>query len=306
MSTVAKSVAVAPVNGVEWPTVVLAAVIYGGMLALTFLWNRLSPWFILPVGAWLGAWHMSLQHEIIHGHPTRSQRLNDALGFAPIMLWMPYFRYRDSHLGHHRAEWLTDPLSDPESAYHTPERWQQMSRPARWLHLVSVTFLGRPIVGPFVAISSFLRAEIGLVAAGQPRLARIWAGHLAGVALVLCWLVWGCHIHPGSYVLLVVWPGTGLALLRSLVEHQAAVRPQDRTAIVERGGPLALLFLYNNLHVVHHLYPGLPWYRVPAKWLEQKAELMQEHRGSYYRSYLKVASRFLITPHNLGDRSNYL
>lgn len=49
------------------------------------------------------------------------------------MLWMPYFRYKKTHLQHHRKEWLTDPLQDPESAYHSPERWQRMSQPARWL-----------------------------------------------------------------------------------------------------------------------------------------------------------------------------
>jgi fatty acid desaturase len=292
---------VSALKKIEWPTILLAAVIYLGWLALTFFWNRLSPWLILPIGGWLGAWFMSLQHEIMHGHPTRNRKINDAIGFAPLMLWMPYYRYRDTHLRHHREEWLTDPLQDPESAYHHPDRWQQMSRPARWLHLASVTLLGRLFIGPFLAIFSFARSEIGLVAAGQRKIARIWAGHFAGVALMLMWLVAVCHVSLISYGLLVVWPGTGLSLLRSLVEHKAAPRPQDRTAIVEDNGPLALLFLNNNLHVVHHLHPGVPWYRLPALWLDRKAELMRSHRGPYYRSYLDVASQFLIAPHNTGS-----
>lgn len=284
----------------EWPTIALAAVIFGGWLALTLLWQRLSPWLILPLGGWLGAWHMSLQHELMHGHPTRNQRLNDAIGFAPIMLWMPYGRYRETHLRHHRQEWLTDPLHDPESAYYTPQRWQRLSRPARWLHLVSVTLLGRLIVGPFLAIHTFWRGEIALIAAGDDGVVRSWAGHLVGVTLVAAWLVEVCHISLWAYGLLVVWPGTGLSLLRSLVEHRAAARPQDRTAIVEHGGPLALLFLYNNLHVLHHLQPGLPWYRLPAAWRAQRAALLQSHRGPYYRSYASVAAQFLLTPHNRG------
>ncbi len=285
---------------IEWPTLLLAAAIYLGWAALTFFWNRLSPWLILPVGAWLGAWFMSLQHEIMHGHPLRNQRLNDAIGFVPLMLWMPYHRYKATHLQHHRLEWLTDPLQDPESAYHTPERWGRMSRPARWLHLASVTLLGRLVVGPFLAILSFWKGDIGLIAGGHNRIARIWAAHLAGVALVAWWLAWVCHISLVSYGLLVVWPGTALSLLRSLVEHRAAERPQDRTAIVESGGLLALLFLNNNLHVVHHLHPGVPWYRLPAAWLEQKANLLRSHRGPYYRNYTQVASQFLIAPHNRG------
>ena len=296
----AKKAGIQPPNTIEWPTILLTAGIYCGWLALTWFWNRLPIWLILPLGAWLGAWFMSLQHEVMHGHPTRRQGLNDAIGFAPIMVWMPYFRYKQTHLQHHRQEWLTDPLQDPESAYHTAERWQQLSAPARWLHLASVTLLGRVTLGPFLAIFAFWRSEMALIARRRPRIARIWAGHLVGVAVIAGWLVWVCHISLGAYALLVVWPGTGLSLLRSLVEHRAAARPQERTAIVEHGGPLALLFLNNNLHVVHHLYPGLPWYELPAVWLKKKAGLRQYHRGPYYRSYLAVAAQFLVKPHNRG------
>lgn len=288
------------VKPIEWPTILLVGVIYLGWLGLTGFWGRLPPWLILPIGGWLGAWFMSLQHEIMHGHPTRHQRLNDVLGLAPLMLWMPYHRYKDTHLRHHRQEWLTDPLQDPESAYHGPERWARMSAPARWLHLAGVTLLGRVIVGPFLAIYSFWKSEVAMMVAGDRRIARIWAGHMLGAALVACWLILVCHVSLVSYGLLVVWPGTGLSLLRSLVEHRAAARPQDRTAIVEHGGPLALLYLNNNLHVVHHLYPGLPWYRLPGAWLERKTALLQYHRGPYYRSYLTVAAQFMVTPHNRG------
>ncbi len=285
---------------IEWPTVLVAVVVYLGWIALTFFWNRLSPWLILPIGAWLGAWFMSLQHEVMHGHPTSSQRLDDAIGFMPIMLWMPYFRYKNTHLQHHRQEWLTDPLQDPESAYHSPQKWRAMSRPARWLHLASVTLLGRLAVGPFLAIFSFWASEIRLIAAGERGIARIWAGHFAAMAVLLGWLVLVCHASLFSYVLLVVWPATGLSLLRSLVEHKVAAHPQDRTAVVERGGPLALLFLNNNLHLVHHLHPGLPWYDIPATWRRHKARLLRSHHGPVYRSYFEVASLFLTSPHNRG------
>jgi len=89
---------------VEWPTIALAVVIYASWFAITLCWNDLPAWAILPLAAWTGAWHMSLQHELIHGHPTRHEQVNDAFGFAPIMLWLPYYRYRDMHRLHHRDE----------------------------------------------------------------------------------------------------------------------------------------------------------------------------------------------------------
>jgi fatty acid desaturase len=99
----------------EWPTFLLAFTIYAGWAALTFF-HAAIPWPLLVLGgAWVLAWQMSLQHEVLHGHPTRSRRLNDALGFPPLTLWLPYFIYRRSHLRHHRDAYLTDPLEDPET-----------------------------------------------------------------------------------------------------------------------------------------------------------------------------------------------
>ena len=93
-----------PVPAIEWPTVLLCLVIYSGWFGLTLFYRHI-PWPLLALaGGWCIAWHMSLQHELLHGHPTRSRRLNDALGFAPLTLWLPYQIYRLSHLRHHRDE----------------------------------------------------------------------------------------------------------------------------------------------------------------------------------------------------------
>ena len=33
--------------------------------------------------------------------------------------------------------------------------------------------------------------------------------------------------------------------------------------IIEDRGPLSLLFLNNNYHVIHHIHPRVPWYKLP-------------------------------------------
>src|SRR5688500_11032745 len=48
----------------EGPTWALAVVIYGGWGLLTWCYSVLSWWLVLPLGAWLIAWQMSLQHEL--------------------------------------------------------------------------------------------------------------------------------------------------------------------------------------------------------------------------------------------------
>ena len=58
--------------------------------------------------------HSSLQHEALHGHPTRSAALNEALVFLPLGLLFPYRRFKMLHLRHHNNSALTDPYDDPE------------------------------------------------------------------------------------------------------------------------------------------------------------------------------------------------
>ena len=92
--------------------------------------DRLPLWALTIVDAWTTAWHMSLQHEIIHGHPTRKRWINNLIGQWPLALWLPFENYRHSHLAHHNDERLTDPLDDPESYYWRQEDWDA-SRPFR-------------------------------------------------------------------------------------------------------------------------------------------------------------------------------
>ncbi|WP_419728716.1 fatty acid desaturase [Lichenicola sp.] len=282
----------------EWPSIVLAAVIHAGWLTATFYANMMAWWVALPIGAWLIAWHMSLQHEVIHGHPTRLPWLNDLLGSLPISLWLPYHRYKASHLGHHRGETLTDPIDDPESHYITADRYARSLLPERLLLRANNTLLGRLTVGPLLGQAVFLTREARLILAGDGDAIRGWLVHLPGLALVVAWLTLVCHLSLLSYVVLFVYPGYSLALVRSFAEHRSADAADHRTAIVERTPILGLLFLNNNLHVVHHLQPGLPWYRIPAAYRADRAALLQHNGGLVYRGYLDVARRYLLRQHH--------
>ncbi|MBR7508578.1 fatty acid desaturase, partial [Mycobacterium tuberculosis] len=68
----------------------------------------------------------SLQHEALHGHPTRSGWLNELLVSLPLGLFYPYRRYKHLHLKHHADERLTDPYDDPESYYRALGDWDKL------------------------------------------------------------------------------------------------------------------------------------------------------------------------------------
>lgn len=285
-------------DAVEWPTLALAAAIYGGWLALTW-WHAAIPlWLLIPAATWIVAWHGSLQHEIIHGHPTRSRALNTTLGLPPLALWIPYERYRATHLTHHQDERLTDPLDDPESRYLTAADWQALGPLGRALVRAQSTLAGRLLIGPAWAISTFWWSEGKAILSGDRRLARVWAWHLVHVAPLIAWIVLVCEMPLWLYLAAFVYAGTSLSLIRSFAEHRALPEVPRRTAIVERAPVLGLLFLYNNLHVVHHRWPTIPWYRLPRLYRRHRDAILAASGGPVYASYLEVLRRFLVRPHD--------
>ncbi|MDQ0322010.1 fatty acid desaturase [Pararhizobium capsulatum DSM 1112] len=283
---------------IEWQTVALALAIYGGYFAVTWFWQSLPVVVVIAAGGWLVAWHGSLQHEVIHGHPTRNRRVNDAIGWPPLSLWLPYAIYREGHLTHHRDEHLTDPIEDPESSYFTQVAWESIGWLGRRLAAWNTTLLGRLTLGPVVMIVNFLVQEAALVFKGDRNRAALWARHAIGVGAVLVWVMWVCEMPLWLYLFGFVYVGAALSRLRSYAEHRYADHHDERTAIVENSPLFGLLFLYNNLHVLHHKRPGVPWYRIPLLYRRHRDFLVSVNGGLVYNGYVDVARRFLVKPHD--------
>ncbi len=280
---------------VEWPTLALAILIYGGWLAATY-WHALLPWPVrIACGGWLIAWQGSLQHEAIHGHPTRSRRINDVIAALPLCLWLPYARYRRSHLAHHATPHLTLPGHDPESRY-LSARPSPPGRMRRWARAATATLAGRLLIGPALEIAGFL-ADEAVRLTREPRARCTWAAHLALVGMVLAWVVGVCRMSLAEYLLVFVYPGAALSLLRSFAEHRADPDPARRVATVEAAPLFSLLFLNNNLHVAHHRAPSAPWYRLPAIHRNLREEVLGSG-APVYEGYLQIAARYFLRPHD--------
>lgn len=278
-------------SAIEWPTVAVAAAIYGGWLVATAC-HAVIPWPIpVLVGGGLIAWHGSLQHETIHGHPTRHRFVNDAIGSVPLALWLPYRLYRSSHRAHHAAEMITDPHDDPESRYRS--KTGGLEAVFGWLQS---TLVGQMLFGPPILVLRFLVSE-GRRAIQQPaQVARDWLPHLVAVMAVLWWLD---HVGLGvaRYILTFVYPGMALTMLRSYAEHRADLASPGRAASVEQRGLLALLFLNNNLHAAHHERPALAWHDLPAYHQASRARFAAQG-APIYRGYSEIVRRFAFHPHD--------
>jgi fatty acid desaturase len=278
-----------------WPTVAVAAAVYGGWAALTAAHDALPFAVTFACGAALSALHGSLQHETIHGHPTRWPAMNAALGWLPLGLWLPYAIYRDEHLRHHDDAILTEPGRDPESKFVTRAEWLASGPLGRAILAVNATLAGRLLIGPALALAVFAIAETRRLVRGEAGRRAIWAGHALGVAAVLGWAVGLCGMPLAEYALTWTYGGLSLTLLRSYAEHAAAADPARRTAVVEAEAPLGFLFLHNNLHVLHHARPELPWFALPRAWRAEREALLARG-GPAYRGYREIARRFLFRP----------
>ena len=280
---------------IEWPTLALIAMVYAVVICLVWFHALLPWWVILPFGAYAACLHSSLQHEILHGHPTRSRTVNELLVFVTPHLWLPYGRYRNLHLKHHNDAHLTCPVEDPESYYLLPKDWNNMPGLKRALYTFNNTLFGRMLIGPAVGIISFWSDEIMQILKGRRDTVKCWSGFVVSSFIVLTFVYWvGMPIW--QYILLVAYPAISLALVRSFCEHQAAENVGERTIIVEASAFWSLLFLNNNLHLPHHDKPSLPWYQLPGYYVKRREEFLSKNNNYLMHGYGEIFRRYFFKP----------
>lgn len=268
---------------IEWPTLLLLMLTYAVWGAGTLLWDRSALVSIVLMGVAI-AQFSSLQHEALHGHPFRNAALNEALVFPALTLFIPYRRFRDAHLQHHFDPSLTDPFDDPESNYRDPAEWARLPGWRRMLLRLNNTLAGRMLLGPVLGTLRFIAVELTVLR--QPAVRQAWACHAVGLAMVLGWLWWAGM--PVRAYLIAVWLGFALLKIRTFLEHRAHDTVRARTVVIEDRGPLSLLFLNNNFHVVHHMHPSVPWYDLPALYAARRDHYLRRNEGYVYRNYAQI------------------
>ena len=292
-------------RAVEWVTVALICVTYALWAVAIAVLPTISLSLAVAVAAVLIAFHASLTHEVLHGHPFRSQALNEATMFLPLNLVIPFNRFRDTHLAHHRDSSLTDPYDDPETNYLDPEVWQRLPR---WWQAVlnfNNTLLGRVTIGAGLGTAAFLRDEWRGALRGDRDIWLAWGLHLIGGGAVL-WMVMVSPMPVWAY-LIAAYVALAILRIRTFLEHRAHTKTRARTVVIEDRGVLAFMFLNNNFHVVHHMNPTVPWYKLPALYRAGKERYLRCNDAYVYRSYGEIFRRYFLrakdpVPHPLWPR----
>jgi fatty acid desaturase len=280
----------------EWPTWLLICIVYSSWLLLVLQYERLGALVTLPLLALVSGLYMSLQHELIHGHPTRWPMINALIGTPPLAIWFPFALYRDSHLKHHEEDSLTVPGVDPESRYVTHQQWQEAGVLRRLMLRAEKTLLVRLILGPLRVIVELAMRKVPRLLRGEAEAWKRWGPHLALCGFLLGALQYYCGIPAWLYLLAVAYPALSLSMLRSFHEHRPAVEPAQRCVINEASWPLRLLFLNNNLHLVHHDLPGLPWYLLPRVYRANRRAYRRRSGDFVFDGYVPLLQRYGVTP----------
>jgi len=279
----------------EWRTLAVVIAVYGLTVLTVLRYDVLTPWLAVPILAVLGAWHLSMQHEVLHGHPFKNQFINDAIGGIPVTLWIPYLAFKKDHHEHHLSD-LTNPALDNESYYVSQEQWDKAGRIRRAAWTANRTILFRMFVWTIVSTITYVLSVLKRAVRGEKGDRLAVALHVVGLVFVV-YLVSLSSMPLWQFALGTTYGGRILNAIRPFPEHKYQSGVETRTAMIMAGRFMSLLMLNNNLHVAHHDEPGVPWYRYDT--LMQRVNAVQRARDAgvlYEGGYAEVFRRFSFTP----------
>ena len=247
-----------------WPTLALAAGLatFHASVIAAALTGALPLWAaILPLG--LSAYaHYTLVHEAIHGnvvakrHPS-APRAHDALGwYGSLVLAMTWPLLRRTHQRHHAH--VNGP-DDPDLFVHGPLARVLFVSAAKTAALMFPIILLKPLIGPDEPLARYLHADRWMTRGERWR-------HFGAQAAVSA-LVWAAiltgHAWPALalYVLPAAIGRTFLGIAFQWWPH-VPFTARGRYDAARNGLPgWHVPMLYQNYHLMHHLWPSVPWYR---------------------------------------------
>ena len=213
----------------EWRTLAVIVAVYGLTILTVMRREVLTPFLTIPFLSVLGAWHLSMQHETIHGHPFRRQWINDVIGSIPVTLWIPYFSFKKDHVEHHQSD-LTHPGLDNESYYVSPEAWASAGPIRRAAYWANRTILFRMFVWTIVSTVTYLWSKIRLMLRGDKQAWFAMAVHAVGLVVVVFLVQSVAGMPLWQFALGTTYGGRILNAIRPFPEH----RYQERQGRFQR------------------------------------------------------------------------
>ncbi|HEX4231359.1 MAG TPA: fatty acid desaturase family protein [Bryobacteraceae bacterium] len=258
-----------------WPA--LTAIVFDwAIIVLAIATMRVAPWWTHPVLLLVVAARqhalLVLMHDASHFLLCKSKPLNDLLSdcFCAFPFGLTTRSYRANHLAHHEH---LNTAQDPDLVRKVgpagePEEWLFPLPVYRMVALLSKDVLGQGLVFIFKNLRTLSRKA---KAAPRARVEYAWPravqfGYFAVIAGLLAvsghaWFILYAWLVP----LLLILPA--ILRLRSVAEHFAL--PKDHVLNESRSyqprwwEAFLLAPHHVGMHLDHHLFPYVPWYRLP-------------------------------------------
>ena len=253
-----RRIAVALSPAVAWPTLALAAILPTTLIGVVTLGltGALPLWVCTPILAIVSYAHYTLVHESIHGNVVSSPKsaawINTLVGWIGALgLGMGWPALQRTHVLHHSH---TNTERDPDIV--VKGSFVQLLQ--KWLVMVPMSLL--PIFAlRFINPDRYKRLGAILSPA---EIAQVSAVTLATLALLVAAIATG---HVAEWLMLWFLPTRLAGLILNIFFQWLPHHPFDRTErylntriSLWTGGTLVLL--QQNLHLMHHLWPSVPFY----------------------------------------------
>lgn len=249
---------------VAWPTVMLLAAAYMifGASSFAYIHGALPLFWAMLLNATATYLAFTVAHEATHSTVCNNRRWNDWAGRAGTALLEPgpfFLVFRFIHMRHHR--FTNDAAKDPDAYCGTGPKWLYLFK---WLTLDVVYF------------KTYLKPEVFNKRPNSER-REFYLSVLFAVAVITTFTLVG---WLGYYLLLFFLP-TRIAKLFIVIAfdflphypHQSNAKDEPYQCTSNRVGMewlLTPIFIYQNYHLVHHLYPTVPFFRYLKVWNAKK------------------------------------
>jgi fatty acid desaturase len=254
---------------IAWPTVALFFFVVAGLFASTYcaFQNIIPLWSAIALNALFIYQVFTVTHDATHNSLSLNKTINNGLGQISTFILSPILSFRVMrfvHMQHHR--FANDPKKDPDAwvssgaPWSFPLRWAILDLSYPFYYLNNGVWKSRP--------KSELKSQLITMTVGIITLAVIYQLGFLMDALLL-WIL------PSRIAIFF------LALAFDFLPHYphaASAQENQYQASNNRIGFewfLTPFLLGQNYHLVHHLYPTVPFYRYTRVWRAKEKTHLQ-------------------------------
>ncbi|MEO1658644.1 MAG: fatty acid desaturase [Pseudomonadota bacterium] len=255
MDVRASRVAQRYMGATAWPIVWGGTAVVGAYVATLLLAGAgmLSLWIAFPLSAFLVYASYTMMHEAAHGSICGKDKslkwLNDALGFAAgQMLGGSYLVHQKEHMAHHRH--TNEDENDPDKVYVGGNLFRVLvavfaAQPSQLQYYLKNHWRTASTRTKTLIVAEYIAAWVWRIAF------LAFAGWQTGLILLVGATAAGIFVLLASFAWVVHRPFDATGRYK---DTSAIVFPEPLDSVV------TWLWLFQNYHAVHHLFPRVPFY----------------------------------------------